>query len=411
MQTKVLHVLDHSLPEQSGYASRSHSILRSLRDLEVNVEALTGPKHRADSDTEEVIDSIRYRRTLIRSGARTDGVSGQLRTIFATRKAVRRVGADEEISVLHAHSPCLNGLAALNLGIPLLYEMRSSWEDASVSSGITTEGSMRYRVSRLLETSVARRADAVVVICEGLRDELIGRGIPQDRITVVPNAVPEALLESADAETIGTLKEKFGLANCRVIGFFGSFFEWEGVELLIRAMPGILAAMSDVRLLLAGGGRQEASLRKLVSDMELEEAVIFAGRVPAAEIPGLYGVADVMAFPRHSDRLTEMVTPLKPLEAMAQRVAVVASDVGGHRELIRDGETGFLHRAGDEQDLSAKILAALSEKDTVDRMIAAARNFVENERRWSVVSRRYLPVYEKLAAAAAARGTAPRFRA
>lgn len=342
------------------------------------------------------IDEIQYDRTPVAEGANTGGIGGQLRTIRLTRKSVARIARQRHFDVIHAHSPCLNGLAALGLGYPLLYEMRSSWEDAAVSVGSTQEGSIRYRLSRALETFVVKRADAIVVICEGLKAELVGRGVSVDKITVVPNALSDGLLGGPPAERVVDVKKRHGLGDAKIIGFFGSFFEWEGIDCLIRAMTIVLEAVPDARLLIAGGGRQERDLHQLVAKLGLEDRIVFAGRVPHDDISAYYVAADVMAYPRLPDRLTEMVTPLKPLEAMAQGTPVVVSDVGGHRELVVDGVTGTLFEAGDHEDLARKLLAVLSDQDYSDRTTARALDYVRRERRWSAVADRYLPVYERL---------------
>jgi PEP-CTERM/exosortase A-associated glycosyltransferase len=307
----------------------------------------------------------------------------------------RRLRA-EPARIIHAHSPCLNGLAALGLGAPLLYEMRSSWEDAAVASGTTSEGSLRYRASRALETILVRRADEIVVICEGLKRELLGRGVPAERITVVPNALPAEMFERPGNDARARIRARYGLTEARVIGFFGSFFEWEGIDSLVAALPAVLAAQPDARLLLAGGGRQEQELKRLVERLGLASRVIFAGRIAHDEVRAFYAAADVVAYPRVPDRLTEMVTPLKPLEAMAQGTPVVASDVGGHRELIVDGETGFLFAAGDVPALAAALTKVLAAAAPIGDIVAAARRTVERERRWSVVAERYLPLYARL---------------
>lgn len=392
----VLHVLDHSLPEQSGYAFRSHAILRELASLGVDVMALTGPKQGPTEESSAEIDTIRYRRTQVTDRALTSGLLGQIRTIWRTRAEVSRFLQNSSSQVIHAHSPCLNALAVLGLGKPLLYEMRSSWEDAAVASGTTTEGSLRYRISRALETLVVREADEVVVICDGLKAELILRGVAEDRITVVPNAVPAEMFALPSTTRTAEVRKRYGLEHARVIGFFGSFFEWEGIDVLIEAMPAVLAVVPDVRLLLAGGGRQEDELRRIVDQYGLANHVIFAGRIAPDDMRAYYGAADVMAYPRVSDRLTEMVTPLKPLEAMAQGRPVVASDVGGHRELITDGETGFLFRSGDTDGLARCLIDVLESTHDLDRVTVAAREGVERERRWPVIAERYLPVYERL---------------
>jgi PEP-CTERM/exosortase A-associated glycosyltransferase len=392
----VLHVLDHSLPEQSGYAFRSHSILRELSACGVALAVLTGPKQGPTAAPVDEIEGIGYRRTPVPPGTSTSGVRGQVSTVRGLRAELKHRLRVEPARFLHAHSPCLNGLAALGLGVPLLYEMRSSWEDAAVSSGVTTEGSVRYRLSKALETFVVRRADELVVICEGLKRELVGRGVPAERITIVPNALPAEMFDVPPREKALAIRTRYGLEQAKVIGFFGSFFEWEGILDLVAALPIVLAREPAARLLLAGGGRQEAELRRRVDELRLADKVVFAGRIAHDEVRSLYGAADVVAYPRVPDRLTEMVTPLKPLEAMAQGTPVVASDVGGHRELIQHGKTGFLFPAGRTEALADQLLAVLSSPDGVERVVADARLGVERERRWSVVAERYLPIYERL---------------
>jgi len=393
--SNVLHVLDHSLPEQDGYSFRSHSILAQLMRTGLGIQAITGPKQGPVGRAEDLIDEIQYLRTPINEGVSTSGVAGQLRTIRLTRKRIADYLAQHPTEIIHAHSPCLNGLAALEHGPPMIYEMRSSWEDASVSVGTTTEGSMRYRLSKMLETYVAKRADAVIVICDGLKADLMNRGIPADKITVVPNALSEHMFVQPDVDTVAEARRRFSLIDCQVIGFFGSFFEWEGVDSLIRALPIVFESVPNVRLLIAGGGRQESTLKALVADLGIEDLVLFAGRVAHDEISACYAVADVMAYPRIPDRLTDMVTPLKPLEAMAQGTVVVASDVGGHKELVVDGDTGVLFRAGNHEDMARKIVDVLSHSDKVQDITTRALDYVQRERRWSKVVERYLPIYER----------------
>jgi glycosyltransferase involved in cell wall biosynthesis len=163
----------------------------------------------------------------------------------------------------------------------------------------------------------------------------------------------------------------------------------------------VLQARPDARLLLVGGGPQEAALRDAVRAAALEDKVVFTGRVPHGEVQRYYSVVDVFAYPRHSMRLTEIVTPLKPLEAMAQGQLLVASDVGGHRELIRDGQTGLLFKAGSSQALAEAILRMLEERVRWPQMRAQGRHFVEEERNWTRSVARYMPVFDRLAGAAA----------
>ncbi len=395
---RILHVLDHSLPVQSGYAFRSDSILREQRALGWETAQVTSPKHGRYSVPEETVDGLTFLRTppATSAWARVSPFD-QLAVVRSLRGRLREIVAQVRPDLIHAHSPCLNGLAALDLGVPMLYEFRSSWEDAAVSTGTTTEGSVRYRLSRWLETRVLRRADAVTVICEGLRLEAAARGVASDRIVVIPNAVDPAklLLRHADHDTDrDAARRQFGLSGAPVIGFVGSFFAWEGLDLLLQAMPRVLAELPDAQLLLAGGGPHEARLRAMVPQLGLDARVVFAGSVPHDRVADLYAAIDVLAYPRTRMRLTDMVTPLKPLEAMALAKPFVASDVGGHRELVADGETGVLCKAGDVEDLAGSIVRVLKDDGLRARLSHNGPLHIRKERNWPNSVRRYAPLYE-----------------
>lgn len=393
---KVLHVLDHSLPVQSGYAFRSAAILREQARLGWDVLAVTGAKHGRAPQALETVDRTRYYRTDPRPTWLDRLPAGnQVEVIRSLRRRLRAVIAQERPDLVHAHSPCLNALAASGLGPPLVYEMRSSWEDAAVSTGTAREGDLRYRLSRALETHVLRRAAKVVTICEGLRREVVARGVREADVTVVPNAVDVDTLAPGGGG--GAEKRRaLGLHDAYVLGFIGSFFAWEGLDLLIAALPRILARRPNARVLLVGGGVHEPALRAAAKGLGVEHAVIFAGQVPHAAVPAYYDAIDVLVYPRLPMRLTEMVTPLKPLEAMALGKVQVASDVGGHRELVDDGTTGVLFKAGDAGALAAAVLRLAEDDGLAARLRANGPRFVREQRTWRAVVAGYEPVYRAL---------------
>lgn len=407
---RILHVFDHSIPLHSGYTFRSRAILREQRRLGWETVHVTSPKHAIElaaqgkeTPTEEEADGLHfYRAPLPPSLFAKLPVFDQWAVIGTLARRLSEVVPAVRPDVLHAHSPVLNGMAALRIArrfrLPLVYEVRAFWEDAAVNHGACREGDLRYRASRALETHVLRRADAVTCICEGLRGDIVARGIPADKVTVIPNAVDMEHFRLG-GEPDPALKERLGLAGRLVLGFIGSFYAYEGLGLLLEAMPRLLAARGDVRLLLVGGGNEEQRLKRLAQELGVADKVVFTGRVPHAEVQRYYELVDVLVYPRLSMRLTDLVTPLKPLEAMAQGRLVVASDVGGHRELIRDGETGYLFRAGDAMHLAETVLRLLAVRQLWPALSAAARRFVEEERNWRASVARYRPVYQSLDAA------------
>lgn len=397
MSLKILHVFDHSLPLHSGYTFRSANILREQRRLGWQTWQLTSPKHTGAQALEEEAEGLRFYRTPPANGplSRLPGVDPWL-VMRATARRLEELAVRLRPDLIHAHSPVLNAYPALNvgrrLGIPVVYEIRAFWEDAAVDHGSTREGSPRYRVTKWLETRAVQRADAVVTICEGLRADLIRRGVAPEKIGVVPNAVDaEAFVPGGVPDP--ELRAHLGLTGKRVLGFIGSFYAYEGLDLLLAALPRLLAVDPDIRVLLVGGGPQEANLRAQARALGVADKVVFAGRVPHREVNRYYDQIDLLVYARHRMRLTDLVTPLKPLEAMAQQRLFIASDVGGHQELIRDGETGLLFRAGEVGGLARRALDALNLPDGGARLRAAGRRYVEQERNWPRTVANYRDIY------------------
>jgi PEP-CTERM/exosortase A-associated glycosyltransferase len=403
MSLRILHVLDHSIPLHSGYTFRTLALLREQRRLGWETFHLTSPKHTAPGSAEDTVDGWHFYRTPASAGAGLPGLA-EIALMKATRQRLLEVARKVRPHILHAHSPVLNALPTLRvgreLGIPVVYEVRAFWEDAAVDHGTTTEGSLRYRLTRRLETHALRRADHVFTICEGLRKDIAGRGIAAGKVTVIPNAVDIDNFESGGTPD-AALKASLGLDGAVVLGFIGSFYAYEGLDLLLSALPALLQQRPDARVLLVGGGPQEAALKAQAQQLGVADKVLFTGRVPHAEVQRYYDLMDVLTYPRHSMRLTELVTPLKPLEAMAQGRLLVASDVGGHKELIRHGETGVLFQAGSADALVAAVLGLLARREQWPVLRAAGRRFVERERNWAASTAHYKSVYERLTARAA----------
>lgn len=397
---RILHVLDHSIPLHSGYTFRTAAILREQRALGWETFHLTGPRQINCSVLEETVDGLHFYRTPPPAGvlSRLPAVH-QIADMRALQDRLESVVKKVRPDILHAHSPVLNALPALRVGrrhgIPVVYEVRAFWEDAAVDHGTTREGSLRYRISRSMETYAFQHADAITCICEGLRADIAARGIPAEKITVIPNAVDIDKFPLGQAPD-EALKASLGLQGARVLGFLGSFYAYEGLDLLLNALPAILRQAPDVRVLLVGGGPQEARLKVLAKQLGIADKVVFCGRVPHAQVNRYYDLVDLLVYARHAMRLTELVTPLKPLEAMAQGKLFVASDVGGHKELIRDGETGVLFRAGDAADLARKALGLLASAEQWPALRVAGRHFVETERNWTRSVANYQSVYAKL---------------
>lgn len=339
---RILHVLDHSLPLHSGYTFRTRAIMKAQQRAGWDVAGLTGLRHSANGGgaglAAETHEGLSFHRTPGHTALPSP--MREWREVAMLAERIRALHREHPFDLIHAHSPVLNGLAAhraaQQLGLPLVYEIRAFWEDAAVGNGTGTENSPRYRLTRALETHIVRQADAVAVICEGLKHDLIA-----------------------------------AMARLR------------------RQQPG-------TQLLLVGGGPCEPALRAQAAASDAAEHIHFTGRVPHEEVERYYSLIDMLVYPRKAMRLTELVTPLKPLEAMAQRRLVAASDVGGHRELIEHGRTGTLFAADDPDALADAVGGLLTSRDMWEERRDTAQAFVRAERDWARNVHRYDPVYHSL---------------
>lgn len=395
---KILHVFNHSTPHVDGYAVRSEQIVRFQSALGLEPVVVTSPMHEPKvTGPVETIDGIRYYRTTPEDLSHLVGIR-HYQASARVRARVADATAAERPDFVHAHSPCLWGSAACRaasrFGIPFVYEVRALWEDAAVDQDKTREGSLKYRFSRYLETRVLRKARAITTISEHLRAELIERGVDAARVFVVPNAVDAGRFSAGARDE--NLATALGVSDTVNIGYIGSLYEWEGVEDLVRSVPIIRARSGALprgfKVLIVGGGAAHQRLEELVRGLGLTDTVRLTGHVPNAEIEHYYSLLDVIVYPRKRTRLTELVTPLKPLEAMAMAKAVVGSDVGGIKELVPEG-TGLLFRAGDTGDLAAKCLELLEDPAQREALGKRARQHVLSDRDWANVVHRYLEVY------------------
>ena len=394
---RILHILDHSIPLQSGYTFRTLAILKEQRALGWKTFHLTSQKQGYCNISEEDIDGWNFYRTPITSGAVTKlSILNQVSIINSLTRRLSEVVKIVRPDILHAHSPVLNALPTLrvarSLNLPVVYEIRAFWEDAAVNHGTSTEWGIRYRLTRALESYALKHVDAVTTICEGLRNDILGRGILPNKVTVIPNAVNIENFRVGEKPDL-QLAVDLGLNGKLLLGFIGSFYAYEGLNVLLRALPKILSQNPDTQILLVGGGPQENELKALAVQLDIEDKVVFAGRVPHDQVQRYYNLIDVLVYPRLRMRLTDLVTPLKPLEAMAQGKLLMASDVGGHLELIKDRETGIIFKSGNPDALASKVLDLLSRCDSWPALRAAARNYVETERNWTVSVARYKDVY------------------
>jgi PEP-CTERM/exosortase A-associated glycosyltransferase len=401
---RVLHVLDHSWPVHTGYSIRSLHLIAAQHRLGLRPQALTGPLQIVDDPhaVETVVGNITYRRTPCRGifsewaiSRRWTGLR-EAEIVRLIRNRILALAKNETFDVIHAHSPALCGLGALQAarskGIPFVYELRAFWEDAAVDQNKTAALSLRYSLSQKLENYVVHRADAVVGIAQSILEELKRRKTDPARLFHVSNGVDIEKFSPVSRDD--GLVARLGLGSEPILGFIGSLYRWEGVAWLVRATAELRRRGTACKLLIVGDGEEMPAVREAVRQLNAEDFVQVLGRVPHGEIERYYSILDVLVYPRHSIRLTELVTPLKPLEAMALGKAILGSDVGGIRELVQAEKTGILYRADSVDDFCVQAKRLLADASLRRKLSEEARKFILREKDWNVVAQRYIDVYD-----------------
>ena len=397
----VVYVASTSLPHHtSGYAARTHSILKAIQGSGVRLEAVTRPGYPLDrTDARENSgrqqpysqDGVTYERLPgppVNSTALPEFIQ---RASESIRKHIERTRP----AVVHAASNYVNALPALiaarQAGLPFIYEVRGLWELTSSAKNAAWYGSERFELDRDLEIVTAREADAVIAISGTLKDELVSRGIDPDKIVIAPNSVDIERFTPLPRDM--TLAEKYEIGDRKVLGYIGSLTVYEGLTDLVAAVARLRGQGLDVCAVIVGDGPVFAEVQEAARRLDVMDHVIMPGRVPPSEVSRWYSIFDVAVYPRRPMRVTEVVPPLKPLEAMAMELPVVASDVAAISETVCEERNGFLFRKGDIDSLVEVLTGVLADPDGATAMGRAARKDVQARFAWSEVARRLNTLY------------------
>lgn len=401
-QRRVLHVLDHSWPLMSGYAIRSRNLVSAQSRCGEAIDVVTGPLHEIDdpSAQETVLDGVRYFRTPIEQRLTHAAMRNrwpvlrEQQVVQTLRRRLLEIISSREIDIVYAHSPALCGLAGLQAarkrGLPFVYEIRAFWEDAA-NPNKQGGRSLRERLTRELETFVAREADAVTAIAKPLIEDLKGRGISPNKLFHVPNGVDTKRLNPRARDE--GLAHKLDLAENPIFGFFGSLYKYEGISWLIRAAAELRSQGHRFGMLIIGRGEDQPAIQDAIRACDASPYTRCIDFVPHEHIVEYYSVIDIAVYPRQRCRLTDLVTPLKPLEAMALGKPVLASSVGGIEELVAHEHTGLLFEAGNVADFCRQAGRMITSPRLREHLSVHGRRFVEKERDWTTLAKRYREIY------------------
>ncbi len=407
----VLHLLKESLPQrQSGFTMRSHNNL--LAQLAagwdpVVATALGFPRGigRWVSATEKV-DGIHHHRLDLGSGYPSDGPVDTYLEDYAWRAGA--VAREERPAIIHASSggrgyeSALVGLAiGEHLDLPVVYEVRSLFDapapGADGSASDATSRRERLRRRNATEVRCMLAADAIVTLAETMKADIVARGVPAERVFIVPNGVDPVAFQPRAADP--ALRARYGLGDRFVIGYVSNLdHPREGHETLIRATAILAADDRDVACLIVGEGRHRATLESIAAESGAADRLIFTGAVPHDEVPAMYALLDAFVVPRRDERAARLVTPLKPFEAMAMARPLIVSDLPALTEVAPDGERSLTYPAEDAAALAEAVERLMDDPDLAARLGEAGRDWVTRERTWASNGPRWTEVYESVLA-------------
>lgn len=409
----VLYLLHNSLPYNSGgYATRSHGLLQGVKKIgNFNPIAVSRPGYPTDHKKyisaalpeiipeNDFIDNIEYLRC-DQSVRRSRLTLSEYVEVYADELVA--MATKRNVKAIHAASNYPNGLAASlaarRLGIPSIYEVRGLWEITRMSRQIGWERTDQFKFMAAMEVEACRHADRVITITSALKELMVERGVDEDKITVVPNCVhtdrfvPDSIRDKDLSERLGIAKDD------AVIGYVGSVVNYEGLGDLIRAVRILVdSGIIGFKLLVVGDGASLPSLKELTVQLNLNDWIIFTGRVAHSEVQKYYSLIDITPFPREPFLVCEVVSPLKPFEALASGKAVIVSSCAALVEIIDDGKTGLVFRKGNYYDLATKLRLLIECSDLRSRLGAAGREWVVQNRDWRNAATIVDSIYDHLA--------------
>ncbi len=398
---RVLHIFHHYPPTVSGYSKRSREIIKHTALFSSQV-IVTPPIDKNKIPKESVTYSgngeeiYRLKKSPLPP---IRHIGHRLVERLMLERLIRRVFKEHKFDLLHAHMPYLYAEPVMRYakkkGIKIIYEVRGVWEDSAVAENKIEENSSKYQRRKKGEERTMALADKIVVLSNPLAKEIEERGFEKEKISIVGNAVDcsdfQPQRHSNRIEVLYHLKGKF------VIGYVGTLRKMEGLQNIIRLIPQLKKQNIPVSFFIVGYGEYKKELLNLVDELGLNDDVIFAGAIPPEMIDKYYSVMDILVFPRLRLRVTELVSPLKPLEAMAMGKPILASNVGGLTDYCIDQENALLFNPDDPAESLQKLTEMVENKELRTRLSESARKWVQTNRDWKQQAQHYQHLYQELA--------------
>jgi len=403
---KIMHLFKVSYPfESTGGSIRNLNIVSSQQKAGIEpfvVTPLNYPRIFKINEfpIEEEIDNVRHIR-LDLGNQNSSQLSYITKNLKLNTLLLAGIIRKEAPGIIHAASgykgyelATMADTLSRHFSIPWIYEVRSFHEHTWTNDHFQAETSIHTKLRMDKENSLMQRAAHVVTISESMKEAIIERGIPENKITVVPNAVDTAYFKPKKKST--KLMNSMGIRNKSVIGYISNMSYREGHDVLIKAFKNICEEVADAVLLLVGSGRERENLEKLVNELGLEEKVIFTGNVDHSLIKEYYALIDLFVVPRRRDYAADLVTPLKPYEAMGMKIPLLMSDRAALKEIIGE-DRGFIFKTEDEEDLAKIAISCLNDQVECKRRANVAHEWLIANRTWEMNAEIYKHLYSNLA--------------
>lgn len=415
----ILHYVYYANPISSGYTIRTHSIVKAQKKLNLNPSVAISVKSvfknyfdNLEFPSKNVFDNIKYlspsnelrNNSLFKHFSKyfhkKNRVSKHLREGFYNFQKGSIINDFHDflkseigsVDIIHAHTPAiaLNEAKQLNglYNRKLIYEVRGFWN-------LSLENKT-YEVINLVrdEIEACRKADKCIAICQGIADVLIEGGIDSRKIEIVPNAV-ELINPTIEVQDI-ELKNNLKLQDKLVYGYISTIRWFEGIQTIIKAWPKILEQIPNAVFILIGDGPYLGKLKSMIKELGIENSFLVLGKIPHNKILSYYSLIDIFVVPRINVPVSNIVTPLKPLEAMINSKPIIVSDVNALKEIVIDRKTGMYFRADDHNHLSEICIKLGKDDELRTRLGEDARVWVEENRTWGKIAEQYYEIYKSI---------------
>ena len=404
-KNKIMHLFKVSYPfESTGGSIRNLNIVSSQKKAGLEPFVVTPLNYPRifkinEFSLEEDIENVRHIRLDLGSG-NSSQLTYITKNLQLNALLLAGIIRKESPEIIHAASgykgyelATMADTLSRHFSIPWIYEVRSFHEHTWTNDHFQAETSIHTKLRMDKENSLMNRATHVVTISDSMKEAIIERGIPKDKITVVPNAVDTDYFKPMKKNS--KLINSLGLKNKTVLGYISNMSYREGHDVLIRAFKTISKQVEDSILLLVGNGREKENLESLVEQLNLSDKVIFTGNVDHSLIKDYYASIDLFVVPRRRDYAADLVTPLKPYEAMGMKIPLLMSDRAALKEIIGE-ERGFIFKTEDEDDLANVAISCLKDKDECSRRANIAHEWLIANRTWDMNAEIYKKLYKQI---------------